>query len=131
MADRLDTYALARIDLAGAGTYGWQVRLQRRGVKYGKFFADGLHGGPEVSFEKASAWRDALLRSLDPVVGPVDQPMAAIEVLGSEMAGALASLFAVWDQDFDQSIQPFARSSTRRWMPRTSPSGIVHTPAMR
>ena len=64
MADRPDTYALARIDLTGASTHGWQVRLQRRGVKYAKFFADSLHGGAQASFEKARAWRDTLLHSL-------------------------------------------------------------------
>ncbi len=37
-------YAIARIDLPGAGTHGFQVRLQRRGIKYGKFFADRVHG---------------------------------------------------------------------------------------
>ena len=56
-----DTYAIARIDLPRAGTHGWQVRLQRRGVKYGKFFADGVHGGLTEAYEAARSWRDAVI----------------------------------------------------------------------
>ncbi len=72
----------------------------------------------------------SLLRSLDPVVGPVDQPMAAIEVLGSEMAGALASLFAVWDQDFDQSIQPPGYEAYREYAAGMSFFGIDNRQAL-
>lgn len=60
-----DTYAIARIDLPEASTHGWQVRLQRRGRKYGKFFADRLHGGPREAYRRARAWRDALVERLD------------------------------------------------------------------
>ena len=56
-----DTYAIARIDLPRAGTHGWQVRLQRRGVKFGKFFADRPHGGLHESYEAARVWRDELV----------------------------------------------------------------------
>jgi len=52
------------------------------------------------------ATRGSLLRSLDPSAGPVDQPMAAIESMASEVAGAVASLFAGWDTYFDQKIRP-------------------------
>jgi hypothetical protein len=55
-------YAIARIDLPGAGTHGWQVRLQRRGVKHAKYFSDRGHGGRARAFERALRWRDALLR---------------------------------------------------------------------
>ena len=60
-----DTYAIARIDLPGASTHGWQVRLQRRGRKYGKFFADRMHGGTRESYRVARAWRNALIERLD------------------------------------------------------------------
>ena len=60
-----DTYAIARIDLPGASTHGWQVRLQRRGRKYGKFFADRLHGGTREAYRVARAWRNALIERLD------------------------------------------------------------------
>jgi hypothetical protein len=59
------TYAIARIDLPDAGTHGWQVRLQRRGVKYAKYFADRVHGGEDESFEAARCWRDRLLRQME------------------------------------------------------------------
>jgi hypothetical protein len=56
-----DNYAIARIDLAGAGTHGWQVRLQRRGVKYAKFFGDRAHGGQAAGLQAALRWRNELL----------------------------------------------------------------------
>ena len=65
MATDNDTYALARIDLPGAGTHGWQVRLQRRGVKYVKYFSDRLHGGSRGAFQSARQWRNRILRRLE------------------------------------------------------------------
>lgn len=56
------TYAIARIDLPGAGTHGWQVRLQRRGVKYARYFSDRLNGGAAEAFQSARRWRDGLLK---------------------------------------------------------------------
>jgi len=58
-------YAIARIDLAGASTHGWQVRLQRRGVKYAKYFGDRVHGSPAVALGAARAWRDELLQEIN------------------------------------------------------------------
>ncbi|MGB2266690.1 MAG: hypothetical protein ACPIB0_07625 [Akkermansiaceae bacterium] len=54
-------YAITRIDLPGAGTHGYQVRLQRRGIKYGKFFADRVHGEKATALRAARLWRDELL----------------------------------------------------------------------
>lgn len=65
MADSDDRYALARIDLPGVGTHGWQVRLQRQGKRYARFFADGVWGGPRKSYQAARDWRDALLQKLE------------------------------------------------------------------
>ena len=59
-----DNYAIARIDLPGAGTHGWQVRMQRRGVKYGKFFADTTHGNSNIALVNARNWRDAMLENI-------------------------------------------------------------------
>ncbi|MGJ8673234.1 hypothetical protein [Rubritalea sp.] len=58
-------YAIARIDLPAAGTHGWQVRMQRRGIKYAKFFADGVFGGTERALRVASSWRNELLDRLE------------------------------------------------------------------
>lgn len=58
-------YAIARIDLPGACTHGWQVRLQRRGIKYAKFFADGTHDSPQHALDSARAWRNNLLDRLE------------------------------------------------------------------
>ena len=57
-------YAIARIDLPGASTHGFQVRLQRRGIKYAKFFSDRVHGTPQHALDAARAWRDALIEKL-------------------------------------------------------------------
>ncbi|MFC5051660.1 AP2 domain-containing protein [Rubritalea spongiae] len=58
-------YAIARIDLPDAGTHGWQVRMQRRGIKYAKFFADGVLGSSEKALLAARNWRDDLLTRLE------------------------------------------------------------------
>lgn len=58
-------YAIARIDLVDACTHGWQVRLQRRGIKYAKFFADGMHHSAEAALHAARAWRNDLLDRLE------------------------------------------------------------------
>ena len=57
-------YAITRIDLPNAGTHGFQVRLQRRGVKYGKFFADRVHGQTQLALQAAREWRNALLEQI-------------------------------------------------------------------
>ena len=57
-------YAITRIDLPSAGTHGFQVRLQRRGVKYGKFFADRVHGQAPLALRAAREWRNALLEQI-------------------------------------------------------------------
>ena len=59
-----DTYAIARLDLPRAGTHGWQVRIQRRGVKHGKFFADRACGGMQEAYDTARAWRDDLVQRI-------------------------------------------------------------------
>jgi hypothetical protein len=59
-----NNYAIARIDLPDAGTHGWQVRMQRRGIKYGKFFADRMHGSPEHALIAARHWRNALIKEV-------------------------------------------------------------------
>ena len=59
-----EQYAISRLDLADAGTYGWQVRFQRQGTKYGKFFADRSYGGRTSALKQAIEWRDQLLKQL-------------------------------------------------------------------
>lgn len=56
-----ENYAIARIDLPCASTHGWQVRLQRRGVKYAKYFGDGIYGDSSRAVKAARDWRDELL----------------------------------------------------------------------
>lgn len=64
MWDPEDTYGIARIDLPAASTHGWQVRLQRRGVKQAKYFSDRGFGGPRAAYDAARQWRDGLLQRM-------------------------------------------------------------------
>ena len=57
-------YAVARIDLPVQQTHGWQVRMQRQGLKYAKFFSDGNHGSPQHALAAALIWRDQLLEEI-------------------------------------------------------------------
>jgi len=61
MAVATENFAITRMERAESSTFGWQVRLQRRGMRYAKYFADRRHGGPEASLEAAKKWRDNLL----------------------------------------------------------------------
>jgi len=58
-------YGISRVDIPGKKTHGWQVRLQRQGWRYQKFFADGLHKGKDKAFDAAVVMRDELVESLE------------------------------------------------------------------
>ena len=58
-------YAIARIDLPDQRTHGWQVRLQRRGIKYAKFFSDSSYNNPHQALAHAQAYRDQLIAELE------------------------------------------------------------------
>ena len=53
-----ENHGIARIERPSVGSYGWQVRLQRRGQKVSRFFADRNYGGIEASLQAARSWRD-------------------------------------------------------------------------
>ena len=60
---------ISRIDLFSANGKahgGWEVRMQRRGKKYEKFFADGQHGGRRAALQAAKIYRDDLEEKLRP-----------------------------------------------------------------
>lgn len=57
-----DWYGIVRMERPANGTFGWQVRLQRRGVKFAKYFADRGFGGPEAALTAARSWRDEVMR---------------------------------------------------------------------
>jgi len=65
MSERAENFGISRLEQAASGTFGWQVRMQRRGMRFGKYFADRNHGGWDQSLQAARAWRDELLRRLD------------------------------------------------------------------
>ncbi len=59
----MDNFAITRMERAESSTFGWQVRLQRRGTRYAKYFADRRFGGTGASLAAARAWRDDLLKT--------------------------------------------------------------------
>jgi len=63
--DNIPNYAIARIDLPDQRTHGWQVRLQRRGIKYAKFFSDSSYADPRIALANALAFRDQLVSELE------------------------------------------------------------------
>jgi len=54
-------YGICRLDQEVAGTHGWQVRFQRKGVRQGRFFSDLSWGGREAALDMARRFRDRLL----------------------------------------------------------------------
>jgi len=56
---------ISRIDLSAANGSehgGWEVRMQRKGKRFEKFFADGQFGGRRAALQAAKSFRDALER---------------------------------------------------------------------
>lgn len=52
---------ISRLDQASSGTHGWQVRIQRKGVRYGRFFSDREWGGSDEALEVALQYRDRII----------------------------------------------------------------------
>ena len=73
----LKAKGVVRIDYASSRHgIGWYVRVTFRGKTHSKYFADRVHGGERVAFEKAVAWRNAKEKELgkprtDRLVPPV------------------------------------------------------------
>lgn len=56
---------ISRLDQEAVATHGWQVRIQSKGVRFGRFFSDRLWGGREGSREAAIRYRDRLLSRIE------------------------------------------------------------------
>ena len=56
-----DLRGISRLDQEASGTYGWLVRIQRKGVRYGRFFSDQSRGGPERTLALAIQYRDRIV----------------------------------------------------------------------
>lgn len=56
---------ITRLDQISAATHGWQVRLQWKGVRFGRFFSDSTWGGRELALVCAERYRDRLLARLE------------------------------------------------------------------
>lgn len=65
MSDSEEEFAISRLDQPSVGTHGWQVRLQRKGVRYGRFFSDSAWGGREASFALAVRYRDRIISHVE------------------------------------------------------------------
>ena len=58
-------FAISRLDLELVGTHGWQVRLQRRGVRFQRYFGDNRWGGKRAALLRAQQYRDRVLARID------------------------------------------------------------------
>lgn len=61
---------ISRIDqFSNSGTAhgGWEVRIQRRGKRVEKFFADNTHGGKRMALQAAKHFRDQMETELRPL----------------------------------------------------------------
>lgn len=56
---------ISRLDQVSVATHGWQVRLQWKGVRFGRFFSDSAWGGREAARVCAERYRDRLLARLE------------------------------------------------------------------
>ncbi len=56
---------ISRLDQPGVSTRGWQVRLQRKGVRFGRFFSDSAWGGRANALKRAIRFRDRLLSQIE------------------------------------------------------------------
>lgn len=56
---------ISRLDQASSGTHGWQVRIQRKGVRYGRFFSDREWGGADEALKVAIHYRDKIIAHSD------------------------------------------------------------------
>ena len=56
-------HGICRLDLEASGTYGWQVRLQRTGVRFARFFADPSRAQAYLGFEAPRDLDDMCLTS--------------------------------------------------------------------
>jgi len=65
VSDSETEFAISRLDQPSVGTHGWQVRLQRKGVRYGRFFSDSAWGGRDESLALAIRFRDRILAHVE------------------------------------------------------------------
>lgn len=88
---------ISRIDSPGINLHGWQVRVQRQGKQYSKFFPDRDYDGSwEDAIEAAKVYRDELVGSLpasgsDPTAAAMARNKSGVRGLwvASKGAGAL------------------------------------------
>lgn len=60
-SDSQNLRGISRLDQESTGTHGWQVRIQRKGVRYGRFFSDHEWGGGEHALVIAIQFRDKVI----------------------------------------------------------------------
>jgi hypothetical protein len=56
---------ITRLDQVSVATHGWQVRIQWKGVRFGRFFSDAAWGGREAALLCAERYRDRLVARLE------------------------------------------------------------------
>lgn len=55
---------IARIDIEGKQTHGWQVRITRQRKRHTKFFSDSVFGDRHKALEEAIKYRDEMKEQL-------------------------------------------------------------------
>jgi hypothetical protein len=81
---------ITRLDQPEVATHGWQVRLQRKGVRFGRFFSDSAWGGREGALEQAVRFRDRILARLDrKVSGSIASPRSHTGPASRNRSGAV------------------------------------------
>ena len=73
---------ITRLDQAPSGTYGWQVRIQRKGVRYGRFFSDSEWGGSDEALEVAVQYRDRIIAHSERLEQSVDHSRRSHRFVG-------------------------------------------------
>lgn len=60
-SEKPDLRGISRLDQEPSGTHGWQVRIQRKGIRYGRFFSDQSRGGSDRALALAIQYRDRIV----------------------------------------------------------------------
>ena len=123
---RDEDFGISRLDLASVGTYGWQVRLQRRGVRYQRYFGDQTWGGKRAALSRARQFRDRILARLEggdsenrvrSHSATADNQSGMVGVTRVRSAGANGSYYESWQATWSPSPgrRKCVRFSVRRY----------------
>ncbi|MDF1812173.1 MAG: hypothetical protein P1V20_08160 [Verrucomicrobiales bacterium] len=83
-SDSQNLRGISRLDQESSGTHGWQVRVQREGVRYGRFFSDYEWGGTENALNLAIQFRDKIISHHERISqSPPDRSLRSHQTAGA------------------------------------------------